>query len=241
MIHLIHGFQRQPTVAAFQPMDPLGLMNRRGFLQAAFGAAAGATTLGAFATTPEWGAAATTPPEGFWSQPRWVWLRRNSTGEEIKIQYWADGQLNRQAHEQISWFLRDRRFENLLSNQSPVLTNALKRGELSTAQMTPWALMDPIVIDILYAYCSWLRVYGLLRPLEVTSGFRHFLTNLMTEGAARDSWHTKAGAVDFVVPGVPVEQVARFGQWLAGGGVGLYRSKNFTHVDRGRVRSWVTG
>ena len=62
----------------------------------------------------------------------------------------------------------------------------------------------------------------------------------MTEGSVRDSWHTKAGAADLFVPGVPIEQVSRCGTWLAGGGVGLYRDKNFTHVDRGRVRSWVS-
>ena len=222
-------------------LAPLSLpeeINRRGFIQASLGCMAGAASVGAFATVPD-GSASMSAPQNFWSQPRWVWLRRLGTKEEIKTYYWNDGQLDQQAYQKICWFLRDMRFESLLAQQSPVLTRAVTRGQVAKSQLTPWALMDPIVVDILYAYSSWLAVYGVSRPLEVTSGFRHFLTNSMTEGAARDSWHTKAGAVDFTIPGVSIEQVARFGMWLAGGGVGLYRNKNFTHVDRGRVRSWA--
>jgi uncharacterized protein YcbK (DUF882 family) len=227
------------------PLDPAGLMSRRGALKAALGCMAGASSLGAFVTQPVWGAQAMPAPDNFWSAPRWLWIKRSGTGEELKINYLNDGVLDNQAHQQISWFLRDRRFERLLkdteANKSATLTNALKRGELHRSEMTPWAMMDPVVLDILYAYSSWLNVYGLDRAIEVTSGFRHFLTNALTEGSVRDSWHTKAGAVDFFIPGVPIEQVARFGVWLSGGGVGLYRSQNFTHADRGRVRRWVKG
>lgn len=221
------------------PMDPAGLMSRRGALQAALGCLAGASSLDAFSAAPPTGTDTLTAPGDFWSVPRWVWIRRAATGEELKLTYWSDGQVHEQAHQQISWFLRDSRFEKLLSSDSVLISQAVKRGRLSANQMTPWAVIDPIVLDILYAYSAWLHVYGIRRAIEVTSGFRHFLTNELTEGAARDSWHTKAGAVDFFVPGVSTDQVARFGMWLAGGGVGLYRSKNFTHADRGRVRSWV--
>lgn len=222
-----------------EPMDPAGLVTRRGALQAALGCMAGASSLQAFCATPLPGDGILNAPRDFWSVPRWVWIRRASTGEELKLTYWSDGHIHIPAHRQISWFLRDRRFEALLASDSTVLSQAIKRGRLSAAQMTPWALIDPIVLDILYAYSAWLHVYGIHRAIECTSGFRHFLSNELTEGAAKDSWHTKAGAVDFFIPGVSTEQVARFGMWLAGGGVGLYRSKNFTHADRGRVRSWV--
>lgn len=220
------------------PIDPQGLTNRRSFLKSALGCMAGASTLAAFSTPPVWGSELKAPLRDFWSSPRWVWLRRAATGEEIRLTYWSDGHLHDQAYRQISWFMRDRRFETLINSNSPTISKAVKLGEIAQNQLTPWALMDPIVIDILYAYCAWLFAYGVPKPVEITSGFRHFLTNAMTEGAARDSWHTKAGAADLFVPGVPIEQVSRFGTWLAGGGVGLYRNKNFTHVDRGRVRSW---
>lgn len=220
------------------PLDPQGLMISRRTLVSALAAAAISTSLSAFAVTPEWGRSPTEITSEFWTQPRWVWLKRAGTNEEIKVVYWANGQLIPEAYQQLSWFLRDRRFAELLNTDSPIITKAVSSGRLAKNQMTPWALMDPVVLDIIYAYCAWLNVYGLSRPLMVTSGFRHFISNELTEGAALASWHPKAGAIDFYVPGVPVEQTARFGQWLAGGGVGLYLKKNFTHVDRGRVRSW---
>jgi uncharacterized protein YcbK (DUF882 family) len=126
----------------------------------------------------------------------------------------------------------------MIADRSPVIVKALNEGGLATNQVTQWALMDPIVLDVLYAYSAWLAVYSISRPLDVTSGFRHFLSNELTEGAALAGWHPRAGAIDFRIPGVSAEHSARFGMWLAGGGVGLYRSKDFTHVDRGRVRSW---
>ncbi len=164
------------------PLSLAGEIGRRGFLQASLGCMAGAASLGAFATVPD-GGASKAAPQGFWSQPRWVWLRRLGTKEEIKTYYWRDGQLDQQAYQKICWFLRDRRFESLMAQQSPVLTHAVTSGRVEKSQLTPWALMDPIVVDILYAYCSWLSVYGVSRPLDVTSGFRHFLTNSMTEPA----------------------------------------------------------
>lgn len=224
--------------AGVLPLDPQEFHGTRRKLIAALAAAATATCLPAFAVAPDWGKSPVGVSGDFWTQPRWVWLRRAGTNEEIKVVYWANGQLIPEAYRQISWFLRDRRFEAMLSSDSPVIAKAERSGRLSAAQKTPWALMDPVVLDILYCYSAWLAVYGLSRPLMVTSGFRHFISNEMTEGAALAGWHPKAGAVDFFIQGVPVEQTARFGQWLSGGGVGLYPKKNFTHVDRGRVRTW---
>lgn len=221
-----------------KPLDPQGFLSTRRALIGALAAAAISTNLPAFAVTPEWGKSPAEISGDFWTQQRWVWLKRAGTNEEIRLVYWANGQLIPEAYQQLSWFLRDRRFEQMLSTESPIITKAVSSGRLTPAQKTPWALMDPVTLDILYAYSAWLHVYGLSRPLMVTSGFRHFISNEQTEGAALASWHPKAGAVDFYIPGVSVEQVARFGQWLAGGGVGLYLKKNFTHVDRGRVRSW---
>lgn len=222
------------------PMDPLKLLDgKRAFLKAA-AAVPLATCLSAFASAPDWGKTPQQAPGAFWTQERWVWLKRADTGEEIRLVYWANGQLIPQAYENISWFLRDRRFEKMLASDSPVIANAVSLGRVTKQQLTPWALMDPVVLDILYAHCAWLNAYGLARPLMVTSGFRHFITNLLTEGAALASWHPKGGAVDFFISGVPAELVARFGSWLAGGGVGLYPNKNFIHVDRGRVRIWTS-
>jgi uncharacterized protein YcbK (DUF882 family) len=220
------------------PLDPQQFLSSRRAFVCAAAAMSLATSISALATVPDWGKTPSQVPSAFWTQERWVWLKRPDTGEEIRLVYWANGQLIQQAYQQISWFLRDRRFEKMMATDSPVIAKAIGVGRVTKQQITPWALMDPIVLDILYAYSSWLQAYGLARALMVTSGFRHFITNELTEGAVLASWHPKAGAVDFFIPGVPVEQVARFGTWLAGGGVGLYLKKNFIHVDRGSVRHW---
>ena len=177
-------------------------------------------------------------PSGFWERPRWVWLKRAASGEVIKIVYWQNGQLIDDAYRQLSWFLRDLRFESMLKRRDPAISFALNRGIISEAHLSPWVLMDPVLLDILYAYCAWLHVYGVESPILMTSAFRHLITNNMTEGSARNSEHVKGGAGDIVVPGVSPIALAKFGKWLSGGGVGLYTNRGFIHVDRGRVRSW---
>lgn len=227
-----------PLEAVNGPLDPQSLMSRRGALLKAGACLAASSCLSAFGSVPAADSSPITVPAYFWSQKRWVWLQRAATGEEIKLVYWANGAVIPEAYQKLSWFLRDLRFERMIAESSPVIGRALNDGRLVRNQVTQWALMDPIVLDVLYAYSAWLAGYGMSRPLVVTSGFRHFLSNELTEGAELAGWHPRAGAVDFTIPGVSAENAARFGIWLAGGGVGLYRSKNFTHVDRGRVRAW---
>lgn len=176
--------------------------------------------------------------QGFWERPRWVWLKRSATGEQIKLVYWQDGGLIPQAYEQVCWFLRDVRFERMLAANDPAIRLALNRGQIGQAHLSAWLLMDPVILDILYAYTAWLATFGIDAPITLTSAFRHLITNLTTEGAARDSWHVKGGAADIVVQGVSPGALARFGLWLAGGGVGIYQNRGFIHLDRGRVRAW---
>lgn len=178
--------------------------------------------------------------DAFWSAPRWVWLSRPASGEQIRQVYWRDGQLLQSGYEAISWFMRDIRFERMLHSKDRRISRALDTGRIESEHLTPWMLMDPVILDILYAYCAWLQGFGIHQPILLTSAFRHMLTNEMTEGAARDSWHVKGGAADIVIPSVPTANAAAFGKWLSGGGVGLYMSKRFVHLDRGRVRSWTS-
>lgn len=174
----------------------------------------------------------------FWQVPRWVWLKRPETGESIRQMYWQDGRYSAEACEAISWFMRDLRFERMLLKKSPVIDRALDTGRITRQHLSPWMMMDPVLLDILYAYSAWLQSFEMAKPILLTSALRHVLTNEATEGAVRDSWHTKGGAADIVIPEVPVANAAAFGRWLSGGGVGLYASKRFVHLDRGRVRSW---
>lgn len=225
-----------------QTTDTLDLGRRKlvRMVLAAGGAAALGTALAAHAQTPshanEIDRAST--DANFWTAPRWVWLTRPASGEQIRQVYWRDGQLVHSGYEAISWFMRDVQFERMLKAKDRRIDQALANGRIEREHLTPWMLMDPIILDILYAYCAWLRGFGIEQPLVLTSAFRHMLTNELTEGAVRDSWHVKGGAADIVIPSVPTSNAAAFGRWLSGGGVGLYTSKRFVHLDRGRVRSW---
>lgn len=74
------------------------------------------------------------------------------------------------------------------------------------------------------------------------SGYRSRKTNDLLRsqgrGAAKDSLHIAARANDFNLPGIPVSDVAKYAEWLEVGGVGLYRSSHFVHIDSGEVRTW---
>lgn len=127
--------------------------------------------------------------------------------------YWANGQLALEGYVQICRLLRD-----------------VQAG--ATVQF------DLVTLDIARGVYGWLRANGIDKPLIINSGFRTVHTNAH-EGGVRNSFHTKAQALDLRIDGVSSESIGRFGQYLAGGGVGFYPSKGFTHLDRGRVRTWV--
>lgn len=219
---------------------PSASVGRRNSLKAIAATAAAVFAPAVHARTEagfEGGNAEDTP--GFWERPRWVWLRRAQSGEQLRLVYWRDGQILDEAHQQISWLLRDLRFERMLSDGSPLIGRALDQGRIRQEHLSPWVMMDPTMIDVLYAYSAWLHNFGMGRAIEATSGFRHVITNDMTEGAARGSEHTRGRAADITVPGVGVTSLARLGVYLRGGGVGVYQARNFLHIDSGRVRSWA--
>jgi uncharacterized protein YcbK (DUF882 family) len=149
----------------------------------------------------------------FWSRPRELWLYRPSTGEQVRAVYWADGQLVLNGYVQICQLLRD-----------------VQAGSV--------VQFDLVTLDIARGIYGWLLGNGIDRPIIINSGYRTARTNA-TEGGVRNSFHTRAQALDLRIEGVSPEQVGRFGLYLAGGGVGFYPGKNFTHLDRGRVRAWV--
>ena len=167
----------------------------------------------------------------FWERPRYVWMKRPATGEEIKDIYWANGNLIPEAYNRISWFMRDVKMERRIG-----LLAAL--GKMPPAGWFAGIGMSPVLLDILYATNGWLDHFGLSRPLILNSGHRHQVTNNATEGAARNSLHVLGRAGDIVIPGVSATSVSRYGVWLSAGGVGFYPSKGFTHVDDGRLRIW---
>src|SRR4029079_9867220 len=59
-------------------------------------------------------------------------------------------------------------------------------------------------------------------------------------GVARFSQHTLGKAIDFYIPGVPLDKLRATAMKLQGGGVGYYPASGspFVHVDIGNVRAW---
>lgn len=164
----------------------------------------------AFAQQPE--ASQWLPTTGFWERPRTVWLRHIS-GEEQRLVYWAQGTLLDTAYRQLCTLLRDRHLGQAM-------------------------YMSPVLLDVIYGLQGSLQFQGVDRPFVFTSAARFPQTNSRTEGAARDSAHTKGEAIDGSIPGVPLEYLTRLGMWLRGGGVGFYPERNFIHLDSGRLRAW---
>jgi uncharacterized protein YcbK (DUF882 family) len=151
--------------------------------------------------------------QDFWSMPRTLWLTRPATGEEVRAVYFADGQIIPEGYRQICILLRDVR-----ANQA--------------------VQMSPVLLDILCGLQGMLLSYGVYSPLVTNSGYRSDTTNALTEGAARNSKHREGRAWDGRILNVRAEITTRAALYLAGGGVGFYQDKNFTHVDDGRIRFW---
>lgn len=161
---------------------------------------------------PAWSQSQPAMANEFWIRPRTISLLHVS-GERVQSTYWSDGELISSAYEELSWFMRDR-----VDNKA--------------------VYMNPILLDIGYSLCGWLAYFDINKPLVLTSGHRTARRNATIEGAARNSHHIKGEAMDVRIPGVSAAQVSAFGRWLGGGGVGFYPGKDFTHLDRGRLRYW---
>ena len=101
--------------------------------------------------------------------------------------------------------------------------------------------MSPKLLDLLFLQVAWLRMNDLPSKLIINSGYRTAAFNASLEGAAKDSMHVQARAADIKIPGVKTEQIAKLAKAIGVGGVGVYPSKGFIHVDIGKVRSWRVG
>ncbi len=151
----------------------------------------------------------------FWAKPRVLNLYRPATGEHREICFWRDGVLDQKGYLEACHMLRD------------------VRGGVT-------ATIDVRLLNILRGLTGWLEAaYGIVDPYEVHSGYRSRKTNAATEGAVRDSFHTKGMAVDGKIKGIPVDYLGRLVAAYQAGGVGFYVASNFIHSDVGRVRYWV--
>lgn len=75
------------------------------------------------------------------------------------------------------------------------------------------------------------------RPVKVTSGYRCPVHNRNIKGAPQ-SRHMQGQAVDLVVEGVSPTAVAKVADQVGLGGIGIYATSGFTHVDVGPKRRW---
>jgi uncharacterized protein YcbK (DUF882 family) len=99
--------------------------------------------------------------------------------------------------------------------------------------------MDPQLFDILWEVT---REVGAEKPIHIISSYRSPQTNAMlrrrSRGVAQFSQHTLGKAIDFSIPGVPLDQIRAAGLRLQRGGVGFYPGSGFVHVDVGSIRHW---
>ena len=86
--------------------------------------------------------------------------------------------------------------------------------------------MDPHLIDLVWEV---QRETGTNEPIRVVCGYRSPQTNAMlrhrSSGVARYSQHMLGHALDFYIPGVPLEQLRAIGLRLQRGGVGFYPTR----------------
>ncbi|MFX4963453.1 DUF882 domain-containing protein, partial [Acinetobacter baumannii] len=88
------------------------------------------------------------------------------------------------------------------------------------------------------------RQTGASGPIQIVCGYRAPETNNMlrsrSRGVAKFSQHTLGKAIDFFMPGVPLEKLRETGMRLQVGGVGFYPTSGspFVHMDTGSVRAW---
>ena len=147
---------------------------------------------------------------------RTLTLHHLHTGEDITITFKREGRYDSNALNKLNWFLRD------------------WRNDKTTE-------MDPHLFDLVWeAY----RAVDARLPIQIVSAYRSPETNSMlrrrSSGVAKASQHTHGHAMDFFIPGVPLEQLRNVGLRLQRGGVGFYPTSGspFVHLDTGSVRHW---
>jgi len=138
------------------------------------------------------------------------------TKESITVTFKRNGRYDEAGLKQLNWFLRDWRRD---------------------AQIR----MEPHLFDLLW---ETYREVGGTQPIEIISAYRSPETNSMlrarSSGVAQTSQHTQGQAIDFHIPGVPLEKVRNVGLRMQRGGVGFYPTSGspFIHMDVGSVRHW---
>src|SRR4029450_10403784 len=138
------------------------------------------------------------------------------TDEELTVTYKVNGRYDDEALRKINNLMRDWRESKLIA-------------------------IDPHLIDLLWEVH---REVGAKEAVWIVCGYRSPETNSMlrrrASGVAQFSQHTLGKAIDFYIPGVPLDQLREAGLRAQRGGVGFYPTSGapFVHMDTGSVRHW---
>ncbi|HEY6259757.1 MAG TPA: DUF882 domain-containing protein [Xanthobacteraceae bacterium] len=147
---------------------------------------------------------------------RTITLHHMHTEEDLTITFKVNGVYDEEALKKIDYELRDWRRDETIH-------------------------IDPHLIDLVWEVH---RDVGSSEPIWVVCGYRSPQTNAMlrarSSGVAKFSQHMLGKAMDFYIPGVPLEQIRAIGLYLQRGGVGFYPTSGspFVHLDTGNVRHW---
>ncbi len=100
--------------------------------------------------------------------------------------------------------------------------------------------VHPIEPSLIALLAQVDKMHGGNNLVHVISGYRSPTYNAIlvkrSSGVASHSLHTKGMAIDFMLPGVPMNKVYSSVRHLYAGGAGIY--PEFVHMDVGRVRTW---
>ena len=147
---------------------------------------------------------------------RTISLHHTHRGDDITVTFKRNGRYDDDGLKKLNHFLRDWRTDDVTT-------------------------MDPQLFDAVWEV---QREFGIDKPVHIISSYRSPRTNEMlrkrSNGVARHSLHMQGKAMDFFIPGVPLDQVRAAGLRLQRGGVGFYPTSGspFVHLDVGSVRHW---
>ena len=150
------------------------------------------------------------------NETRTLSFHHTHSGEDLTVTFKRDGRYDEAALARLNHFLRDWR------NQDETV-------------------MDRHLFDILWEV--YRDVDG-KQPIQIVSAYRSPATNAMlhrrSSAVARYSQHMLGHAMDFYIPGVPLEQIRFAGLRMQRGGVGFYPTSGspFVHLDTGNIRHW---
>jgi uncharacterized protein YcbK (DUF882 family) len=150
------------------------------------------------------------------NETRTLSFHHTHSDEDLTVTFKRDGRYDEEALKQLNHFLRDWRTQEKIE-------------------------MDRRLFDILWEV--YRDVDG-KQPINIISSYRSPATNAMlrrrSSGVARFSQHMLGHAMDFFIPGVPLEQIRYAGLRLQRGGVGFYPTSGspFVHLDTGSIRHW---